>query len=93
MPYTVYTPLIYSVLHTIYRITHLMIVFTGVRSKLLSRKHKSKGKSTRSKKFCDVDLGSDQESDTGRGAGRGLGVDKHSALDFKRLGKDIDIQS
>ena len=52
--------------------------------------------------FCEImfialnsekDLGSDQESDTGRGAGRGLGVDKHSALDFKRLGKDIDTQS
>ena len=72
--------------------THLMIVLTGVRSKLLSRKHKSKNKSTRSKELSDLDLGSDQESDTGRGAGRGSGVDKHSALDFKRLGKDISKQ-
>ena len=39
-----------------------------------------------------MDLGSDQESDTGRGAWRGLGVDKRSASDFKRLGKGIDVQ-
>jgi hypothetical protein len=71
-----------------------MIVLTGVRSKLLSKKHKSKNKikSNRSKEFNDVDLGSDQESDTGRGAGRELGVDKRSASDFKRLGKDIYMQ-
>ena len=37
------------------------------------------------------DLGSDQESDTGKGAGRVLGVDKRSASDFKRLGKDVDV--
>ena len=45
-------------------------------------------KSNRSTEFSDVDLGSDQESDTGRtkGHGSGPGIERNSAFDLKKLG-------
>ena len=79
----------YDVLHII-----VSLIFAGVRSRLLRRgrktknKSKSKSKSNRSTEFSDVDLGSDQESDTGRMKERrfGPGIDKISAFDHKKPG-------